>query len=99
MAHDDVGVAHGAEPSELLGDRRHVAPHEGARLDPAVAVVDRGYRRLEPSALVWGDVAAGAEEHRRPRPRRYTDGIVRHPVADQPQHNAPAGRPREARTA
>src|SRR3989442_9250482 len=49
----------------------------------ARAVVDRGYRGIEPSALVWGDVAAVTEKFRRLGTRGYTDVIVRHLVDDQ----------------
>src|SRR3989442_10015941 len=49
----------------------------------ARAVVDRGYRGIEPSALVWGDVATVAEKFRRLGAMGYTDVIVRHLVDDQ----------------
>jgi len=49
----------------------------------ARAVVDRGYRGIDPSALVWGDVPMVTEKFRRLAAMGYTDVIVRHLVDDQ----------------
>src|SRR5881409_1908865 len=79
MAHDDVGVAHRPEPSELLRDRRHVAPDQGTRLDAAIAAVDDGARC--PLGLGRGlthvDVATDSDRRRRALVSRAARAIVR----------------------
>ncbi len=91
--------AYGREPS-AIALRRDVYVGESAEEAQAVAgpIVERGYRGIDPSALVYGSVEEVAEQLRQYSEMGYTDVLIRHITNEQAQVLASierAGRVRE----
>lgn len=79
-------AAHQRTPT-AIAIRRDIYVGESAAEAEATAraIVDRGYRGIDPSALVWGDVKTVAERFRTLEAMGYTDVIVRHITNEQPK--------------
>jgi len=79
-------AAHQRTPT-AIAIRRDIYVGESATEADATAraIVDRGYRGIDPSALVWGDAKAVTEKFRTLGAMGYTDVIVRHLTNEQPK--------------
>jgi alkanesulfonate monooxygenase SsuD/methylene tetrahydromethanopterin reductase-like flavin-dependent oxidoreductase (luciferase family) len=79
-------AAHNRTPT-AIAIRRDIYVGESAAEAERTAgtIVAAGYRGIDPSALVWGDVAAVTAKFRALAAMGYTDVIVRHLTDDQPK--------------
>ncbi|MBI3636876.1 MAG: LLM class flavin-dependent oxidoreductase [Candidatus Rokubacteria bacterium] len=79
-------LAHGRTPSAIAIRRDIYVGESAAEADATVRdVIAKGYRGIDPGALVWGDAGTVAGKFRALGAMGYTDVIVRHLTNDQPK--------------